>query len=263
VVAVTPDRSASDTGDEPLLICLRTGAPVVVGADRAAAARALCAGHPDVDIIVADDGLQHHRLHHDMAVLVFDERGAGNGLCLPAGPLRQRLPAQVPAHSLVLYNALAASTRLPGFTGQRRLVGVLPLEAWWAGQDVPVDGGWTALQGRPLLAAAGLARISLAESGMLPEKKPRERGGPKTAAPAAAQVQAEAAPAPKKRTSPVQFFREVRAEARKITWTTRKETWITSVMVLIMVVITAIFFMIADWGLGTAVAQILKFATPG
>ena len=61
----------------------------------------------------------------------------------------------------------------------------------------------------------------------------------------------------------MQFLREVRAEARKISWTSRKETWITSVMVLIMVVITAIFFMIADWGLGTAVAQILKFATPG
>lgn len=158
VVAVMPGRSASDTGDEPLLICLRTGAPVVVGADRAAAAQALCARHPDVDIIVADDGLQHHRLHHDMAVLVFDDRGAGNGLCLPAGPLRQRLPAQVPSHSLVLYNAQAASTALPGFTGQRRLVGVLPLDAWWAGRDVPVDGGWAALQGRSVLAAAGLAQ---------------------------------------------------------------------------------------------------------
>jgi len=73
-----------------------------------------------------------------------------------------------------------------------------------------------------------------------------------------------AAPAPpKKKTNLMQFLREVRAEARKISWTSRKETWITSVMVLIMVVITAIFFMIVDWGLGTAVAQILKFATPG
>ncbi|OYU74123.1 MAG: tetraacyldisaccharide 4'-kinase [Burkholderiales bacterium PBB5] len=158
MLAVTPRQSAGDTGDEPLLIYLRTGAPVVVGADRAAAAEALCAGHPGVDILVADDGLQHHRLHHDMAVLVFDDRGAGNGLCLPAGPLRQPLPDHVPAHCLVLYNAPAASTALPGFTGQRRLVGVLPLDAWWAGREVPDDGGWSALQGRPVLAAAGLAR---------------------------------------------------------------------------------------------------------
>ena len=63
----------------------------MVGADRAAAAQALCAAHPSVDILVADDGLQHHRLHHDLALLVFDERGAGNGLLLPAGPLREPL----------------------------------------------------------------------------------------------------------------------------------------------------------------------------
>lgn len=158
VLAVSTQQAAAEVGDEPLLIHLRTGAPVVVGADRAAAARALCASHPGVNILVADDGLQHHRLHHDMAVLVFDDRGAGNGLCLPAGPLRQPLPDQAPAHSLVLYNASAASTALPGYTGQRQLAGVLPLADWWAGRAVPADGGWPALRGRPVLAAAGLAR---------------------------------------------------------------------------------------------------------
>jgi preprotein translocase subunit SecE len=71
-----------------------------------------------------------------------------------------------------------------------------------------------------------------------------------------------AAPAaPKKRTSPVQFFREVRAETRKITWTTRKETWITSVMVFIMVVMASLFFTAIDGGLGFAVTQLLKLAT--
>ena len=77
----------------------------------------------------------------------------------------------------------------------------------------------------------------------------------------AASVTAPAAPRTK--TSPMQFLREVRAEARKISWTTRKETWITSVMVLIMVVITAIFFLVVDWALGAGMAQILKFATGG
>ena len=89
VQAVHRDSPAEAVGDEPLLIHLHTGAPVVVGRDRVAAARALCAAHPAVDILVADDGLQHHRLHHDMAVLVFDDRGAGNRLLLPAGPLRE------------------------------------------------------------------------------------------------------------------------------------------------------------------------------
>ena len=57
------------------------------------------------------------------------------------------------------------------------------------------------------------------------------------------------APAPKKRTSPAQFFSQVRAEGRKIVWPSRKETWITSVMVFIMVFIAALFFWIVDTGL--------------
>ena len=69
--------------------------------------------------------------------------------------------------------------------------------------------------------------------------------------------------APKKRTSPMQFAREVRAEARKITWTTRKETWITSVMVFIMVVVTAGFFFVVDAGLSFGVNQLLKLANAG
>jgi tetraacyldisaccharide 4'-kinase len=156
---VQQHSTAAEVGDEPLLIHLRTGAPVVVSADRAAAAGALCASNPTVDILIADDGLQHHRLRRDLALLVFDDRGAGNGLRLPAGPLRQALPRQVPPHTLVLYNAAQASTPLPGLTGRRRLSGVLPLAAWWQGQTAQaVDGGWPALRGRRLLAAAGLAR---------------------------------------------------------------------------------------------------------
>ena len=158
VQAVQSDSLAAEVGDEPLLIHLRTGAPVVVGADRAAAARALCAQHPDVNLLLADDGLQHHRLHFDAAVWVFDERGAGNGLRLPAGPLRQKVPAQLPAKTLVLYNAAAPSTPLPGYLGQRQLVGVSALADWWAQRPPAPDGGWQALRGRPLLAAAGLAR---------------------------------------------------------------------------------------------------------
>ena len=158
VLQVEANSSARQVGDEPLLIHLRTGAPVAVGADRAAAARHLCARHPTIDLLVADDGLQHHRLHHDRVLLVFDERGVGNGLHLPAGPLRQPLPPQAPADTLVLYNAPAASTPLAGYLGQRHLVGVLPLADWWAGRSPPADGGWAALPPGPLLAAAGLAR---------------------------------------------------------------------------------------------------------
>ncbi len=77
--------------------------------------------------------------------------------------------------------------------------------------------------------------------------------------PAVVEAGATEAPA-RKRVSPVQFLREVRAEARKVTWTSWKETWITSVMVGLMVVFTALFFFTVDWGLGLIVSQILKLA---
>jgi preprotein translocase subunit SecE len=63
---------------------------------------------------------------------------------------------------------------------------------------------------------------------------------------------------PKKRTSPAKFIQEVRQEAKKITWTTRKETWITTVMVLIMVLLACIFFYIVDGILGFSVNYLIN-----
>ena len=67
--------------------------------------------------------------------------------------------------------------------------------------------------------------------------------------------------AAKKPFNPVGFFREVRAEMRKISWPSRRETWITSVMVLIMVVITAVFFFVVDFALSVSITQILKLGS--
>lgn len=80
---------ARDVGDEPLLLA-QAGTPVVVGRDRVDAARTLIAAHPDVDVIVADDGLQHYALARDVEIAVVDAaRELGNELLLPAGPLRE------------------------------------------------------------------------------------------------------------------------------------------------------------------------------
>jgi preprotein translocase subunit SecE len=73
----------------------------------------------------------------------------------------------------------------------------------------------------------------------------------------------EADAAPKKRTSVAQFFREVRAEMRRVTWTSWKETWITSVMVGIMVVAAALFFFGVDELFGFAMDHILKIGAGG
>ena len=85
-------RSGDDprlTGDEPLLLA-RTGAPTWVGSDRVQAAQAMLRANTDVDSIVADDGLQHYALARDVEIVVIDgARELGNGLLLPAGPLRE------------------------------------------------------------------------------------------------------------------------------------------------------------------------------
>ncbi|MBW8457014.1 MAG: tetraacyldisaccharide 4'-kinase [Thiobacillus sp.] len=89
-VEVQPGSDPAEVGDEPLLIQLKTSAPVVVGRDRVAAARTLLARHPGVDVIVSDDGLQHYRLQRDLELVVIDAAtGLGNGWPLPAGPLRE------------------------------------------------------------------------------------------------------------------------------------------------------------------------------
>lgn len=151
------DSTATEVGDEPLLIHRRCACPVAVGADRAQAAHLLCQQHPVVDILVADDGLQHHRLRRDLEVLLFDKRGAGNGLRLPAGPLREPLPALVGPQRLVLYTAGQRSTTLPGHLGQRHAAGVLPLQDWWRDPLAPL-APLHSLAGRSLLAVAGLAQ---------------------------------------------------------------------------------------------------------
>ncbi len=88
-IIVTKDSSAKAVGDEPILHA-RLGIPVVVCADRVAAAHLLLERYPMVDVLVADDALQHYRLYRDIEVeVVSSERGYGNGRLLPAGPLRE------------------------------------------------------------------------------------------------------------------------------------------------------------------------------
>lgn len=146
---------AADVGDEPLLIHRRTGVPVFIGSDRAASALSLIARHPEVELILCDDGLQHWRLARDLEIVVFDERGTGNGWLLPAGPLREAVgaPSFAPAR-LVLYNAPAATTHLPGALARRRLAGACRLEDWWAGR--PAEP-WPNLPPGPWWAVAGIA----------------------------------------------------------------------------------------------------------
>lgn len=87
-VQVGEDTSLADSGDEPRLLFEQAGVPVFVDSDRVAAARA--AIRSGARLLLCDDGLQHHRLARDIEIEVVDgARGYGNGLLLPAGPLRE------------------------------------------------------------------------------------------------------------------------------------------------------------------------------
>lgn len=91
VIEVSSSSRPDAVGDEPLLLARRSGAPVWVGRRRVAAAESLLAAHPEVNVILCDDGLQHYALARDVELVVFDRRGVGNGWRLPLGPLRESM----------------------------------------------------------------------------------------------------------------------------------------------------------------------------
>jgi tetraacyldisaccharide 4'-kinase len=92
---VRADSFPRDVGDEPLLLARACNVPVFVARRRIDAVRALLRAYPQTQVIVCDDGLQHYALARDVEICVFDERGAGNGWLLPAGPLREPWPRPV------------------------------------------------------------------------------------------------------------------------------------------------------------------------
>jgi tetraacyldisaccharide 4'-kinase len=143
---VTPESSAQDAGDEPVLIAARIGCPLAVGRDRVAAAKLLLASHPHINVIVSDDGLQHYRLARDIEIMLFDERGAGNGWMLPAGPLREPLSRKA---DFVIVNggnvsAGEISMQLEGAVAEQ------------LSRAQRIDLSLLAAQGKRLAAAAGI-----------------------------------------------------------------------------------------------------------
>ncbi len=80
---------ANEVGDEAVLLAKKTNCPVVAAPDRVAAVNHLLSNH-DCNVVISDDGMQHYRMGRDFEISVIDgKRRYGNGLCLPAGPLRE------------------------------------------------------------------------------------------------------------------------------------------------------------------------------
>ncbi|MGE8691309.1 MAG: tetraacyldisaccharide 4'-kinase [Achromobacter sp.] len=153
---------AARYGDEPALIARATGVPVSVHPKRALAAQALLQAHPEVDVIVSDDGLQHLALARDVEIVVQDERGVGNGRLLPAGPLRE------PASRLREVDAVVTNIGAPDRRPPQAAAGRPRQVRMWLepGDARQIEGGGR----RPLAAFAGQPRIAAAAGIGNPER---------------------------------------------------------------------------------------------
>jgi len=141
-------HQAADVGDEPMLLARL--APTIVGADRVAAGRLAMANA--ASLLILDDGLQNPALEKDLRLVLVDgETGIGNGLCLPAGPLRAPLASQMDLASAVIIvgkGAAGASLAMRAGAADRPIINaefVIPPEAA------------ASLAGRSVFAFAGIA----------------------------------------------------------------------------------------------------------
>ncbi len=121
-VMVVPESPAAVVGDEPLLIVQATGVPAAVARNRTAAGRMLLSAHPEIDVLISDDGLQHLQLARDIELAVVGARGIGNGWVLPAGPLREP-PSRLDTVDAIILNATndTIASRTPRFAATSQL----------------------------------------------------------------------------------------------------------------------------------------------
>jgi len=127
---------------------------VVVGRDRVAAGRALLAEHPECNVIVSDDGLQHYRLQRAVELVVFDGRGAGNQRMLPAGPLREPM-RRLGSVTGIVWNSCSPPNSLAGLIPpQFRMT--LSGQLFFALSDLSRRCAAEDLRGKKLHAVAGI-----------------------------------------------------------------------------------------------------------
>ena len=148
-MAVDARSDPAAVGDEPLLLAKKSACPVWVGRDRAAAGKSLLQAHPECDVLLSDDGLQHYRLARDVEIAVVDgERKFGNGLLLPAGPLREGVSRLASVDAVVVNGGSLA--RLNAF--EMSLEG----ETFYNLRQPELRAGATDFGGKKLHAMAGI-----------------------------------------------------------------------------------------------------------
>ena len=154
VLEVSTGAIAALVGDEAVLLAERSACPVWVGANRVASAQALLRMHPECNVLICDDGLQHYRLARDLEIAVEDGRGHGNGRLLPAGPMRE------PGNRAVEVTVVNApeSHSLPLRNGRVLRMTLVPGQLRRVGNHAtgPTQVALDSLKGKRLHAVAGI-----------------------------------------------------------------------------------------------------------
>lgn len=138
------------SGDEPWMLCLRSGLPVAVGRDRYMAARALLA-QVSLDWILLDDGLSQTAIQPDVRLLLVDDRGLGSRRPLPAGPLRLGFPppaAACPDRLLLRTSTLGSSPSCAQASARDDILRVCPRLTTPLSVHIGASG-WSGLAGWP------------------------------------------------------------------------------------------------------------------
>ena len=153
ITEVLPDSDAMVTGDEAVLIAMRTNCPVFVSADRVSAGQHLLETYPECNVIISDDGLQHYRMQRDVEIVVYDSvKGFGNGALLPAGPLRES-KARLKTVDAVVSNGTDSRESLKCFNP---VVMQLVATDFYNLLDVQKKSGAEGLSQQTILAVAGI-----------------------------------------------------------------------------------------------------------
>ena len=158
---VANSRDATESGDEALILAQRSQVPVYVSANRVQAARALLRDHPDVDVLISDDGLQHYALERDLEICVIDgARGFGNRALLPAGPLREPINRLGEVDAIVINGGVDETPLVPRADTKelpvyRMLLGRESLHRLLDGKTLTIEEGINNFANRKIYAIAG------------------------------------------------------------------------------------------------------------
>ena len=158
---VSNSSDAAESGDEALMLARRLQMPVYVSANRVQAARALLRDHPEVDVLISDDGLQHYALERDLEICVIDgARGFGNGALLPAGPLREPIDRLGEVDAIVINGGVDETLLAPGADTKhvpvyRMHLGRESFHRLQDGKTLTIEQGMNEFSNRKIVAVAG------------------------------------------------------------------------------------------------------------